>query len=167
MQVHTGTYWNILVHTGTDFNCTHASFRRCSTSFPTPASLHTTLGLFHARSAFPQDSLLHRETTQAGLAAPKHPEPSVDFIHIAATPAMSICCVGAAHGEGRPLVLAELVWDCRCRVTSQRQENEGYSTAPLAEWLRRKRGPVTCDSGGVGFNSRHPQRTKRAFFALP
>ena len=45
------------------------------------------LGLFHARSAFLQDSLLHRETTQAGLAAPKHPEPRVDLIHIAATSA--------------------------------------------------------------------------------
>jgi hypothetical protein len=125
-QVHTGTslYWYILVRTGTDFNCTHASFWLCSTSFPTPASLHTTLGVFHAHSVFLQCSLLHTETTQAGLAAPKHPEPSVDLIHIAATPAMSICCVSAAHGEGRPLVLAELVWECRCRVTSQKQGNE-------------------------------------------
>ena len=37
----------------------------------------------------------------------------VDLIHVAATPAISTGSVGAAHGEGRPLVLAELVWDCR------------------------------------------------------
>ncbi len=39
-------------------------------------------------------------------------------------------------------------------------------TAPLAEWLRRKRRPFLW-LGRRGFNSRHPQRTIRAFFALP
>ncbi len=43
----------------------------------------------------------------------------VDLIHVAATPAISIGSVGAAHGEGRPLVLAELVWDRRSRVRSR------------------------------------------------
>ncbi len=42
---------------------------------------------------------------------------------VAATPAISIGSVGAAHGEGKPLVLAELVWDRRSRVTSQKQGN--------------------------------------------
>jgi hypothetical protein len=51
----------------------------------------------------------------------------VDLIHVAATPAISIGSVGAAHGEGRPLVLAELVWDRRSRVTSQKQGNQGHS----------------------------------------
>ncbi len=76
-------------------------------------SLHCTLDLFVVPGTFLEGSLLHRDTTQAGLAAGKHPEPNVCLIHIAVTPAMSICCVSAAHGEGRPLVLqvAELVWD--------------------------------------------------------
>ena len=50
----------------------------------------------------------------------------VNLIHIAATPAIIIGRVGAAHGESRPLVLAELVWDRRSRVTSQKQGNQGH-----------------------------------------
>ena len=92
-----------------------------------PASLHCTLDLFLVPSTFPDCSLRHRETTQTGLAAPKHPEPMVNLIHIAATPAIIIGRVSAAHGESRPLVLAELVWDRRSRVTSQKQGNQGHS----------------------------------------
>ncbi len=39
-------------------------------------------------------------------------------------------------------------------------------TAPLAEWLRWKQGPVTYQLGLYGFNSSYPQHTICAFFAL-
>jgi hypothetical protein len=61
----------VLVRTGIDINHTRTSLRCCFRRSPTPASLHCTLDLFHARNAFPQSSLLHRETTQTGLAEPK------------------------------------------------------------------------------------------------
>ena len=64
---------------------------------------------------------------QTGLAAPKHTEPMVNLIHVAATPAIIIGRVSSAHREGRPLVLADLVWDRRSRVTSQKQGNQGHS----------------------------------------
>ncbi len=41
--VHTGTYWYILVHTGTDIIHKHASFESCSIRFPSLTSLQCTL----------------------------------------------------------------------------------------------------------------------------
>ena len=63
--VYTSMYWYVLVRTGIDIqvNHTRTSFRCCFRRSPTPASLHCTLDLFHSRNAFPQSSLLHRETT--------------------------------------------------------------------------------------------------------
>jgi hypothetical protein len=68
--VYTSMYWYVLERHGTgsidiQVNHTRTSFRCCFRRSPTPASLHCTLDLFHARNAFPQpgSSLLHRETT--------------------------------------------------------------------------------------------------------
>jgi hypothetical protein len=50
----------------------------------TPASFPSTLELFLACSFLPLSSLLDCQTTQAGLAAPKLPQPGVNLIDIAA-----------------------------------------------------------------------------------
>jgi hypothetical protein len=59
IQVHIGTYWYVLVRTCIDINHKHASIESHCISFPSPTSLHCTLDLFLAYSAFLQGSLLH------------------------------------------------------------------------------------------------------------
>ena len=60
------------------------SYKKASTTFhfesglirlALPASIPSTLGTFIARSFLPVSSLLDCQTTQAGLAAPKLPQP--------------------------------------------------------------------------------------------
>ena len=74
-----------------------------------------------ADSILPLRSLIDRQAPKAGLAAPKPPQPRVDFVDIAAPSSVQSSCVGAARWEACCLVLAEHVRDSRSRVTSQKQ----------------------------------------------
>ena len=74
------------------------SYKKASTTFhfesglirlALPASFPSTLEPFIARSFLPVSSLLDCQTTQAGLAAPKLPQPGVNLVDIAAPP--SVC----------------------------------------------------------------------------
>ena len=112
VQAHTGTYWYILVRTGIYFQNTANFISSRSILPPAPTSLSRTLGLVLSHSFLPHCRLLHSQTTQAWLSTTKVPQPSVDLIHVAATPAISSCRVCTAHGKSWTLVLAELVWDC-------------------------------------------------------
>ncbi len=56
---------------------------------PASSSFPSTLEPFIACSFLPLSSLLHYQTTQAGLAAPKLPQPGINLVHIAAPP--SVC----------------------------------------------------------------------------
>jgi hypothetical protein len=99
-MVHTITYIYILVD--------HDTHTKVTTTFhlksgliclATPASFPTTLEPFIACSVLPLSSLLDCQTTQAGLAAPKLPQPRVDLIDIAAPPSVSCSSVGATERE--------------------------------------------------------------------
>ena len=71
IPVHTGIYWYVLVHTS----------KTQQTSFD-----HASSSLWHLQVS---DS----QTTQARLSTAKVPQPSVDLVHVAATPAISSCRV--------------------------------------------------------------------------
>ena len=128
VQVHTGTYWYILVRTGTYYENTANFIWSRSILPPAPTSLSRTLGLALFHTFLPRGGLLHCQTTQARLFTAKVPQPSVDLVHVAATPAISSCRVCTAHGKSWTLVLAsaELVWDCRGWVASQLKMSEIY-----------------------------------------
>ena len=74
-----------------------------------------------AHSILPFCGLFDGQASQAGLAAPKLPQPRVDLIDIAAPPSVRCSSVGTAIREARILALAEYVRDCWSRVTSQKQ----------------------------------------------
>jgi hypothetical protein len=97
-MVHTYTYKYMLVHTHTKVTTTF-HFKSGLNCLATPASFPTTLELSLAWSFLPLSSLLDCQTTQAGLAAPKLPQPRVDFIDLAAptTPASWGFIVGLFH----------------------------------------------------------------------
>ena len=75
------------------------------------ASFPSTLELFLACSFVPLSSLLDCQTTQAGLAAPKLPQPGVNLVHIAAPPSVCSSRVSATIRKARILALAEHVRD--------------------------------------------------------
>ncbi len=122
-MVYTGTYRYIQVHTSSSWY-THTKvtttfhFKSGLIRLATPASFPTTLEVSLACSFLPLSSLLDCQTTQAGLAAPKLPQPWVDLIDIAAPPSVSCSSSGAAEREAWILALAEHVWDCWSGVTS-------------------------------------------------
>ncbi len=60
-RVQTGMYWYVLVRTGIDINHTRTSFRCCFRRSPTQASLHCTLGLFHAQRLSSEQSPPQRD----------------------------------------------------------------------------------------------------------
>ena len=60
-------------------------------------------------------------SSKAGLAAPKRPQPRVDFIDIAASSSVQSSSVGTAKWEACFLALAKHVRDSGSRVTSQKQ----------------------------------------------
>jgi len=61
------------------------------------------------------------QASKAGLAAPKRPQPRVDFIDIAASSSVQSSSVGTAKWEACFLALAKHVRDSGSRVTSQKQ----------------------------------------------
>jgi hypothetical protein len=81
------TDWYVLVRTGT-YRYRHQPHTRFILKLLQPLSdaYESLLNAWLVPRAqrFLQGSLFHSETTQAGRAAPKHLEPSVDLIHIAA-----------------------------------------------------------------------------------
>jgi hypothetical protein len=109
-QAHASTYWYILSRTHTKVTTTFR-FKSGIIRLAMPACFPTTLDPFIARSFLPLCSILPRQNTQAGLAAPKLPQQGVNLIDITR-------CVGAPEREagfcrnpcGR-LALAELVRD--------------------------------------------------------
>ena len=109
-------------------------------SLATPASLSSAQEPLLLSSRLPCTSLFNRQTTQAWLATPKLPQPRVHLIHIAATPAIPCCSVTAAHREARPLMLAVLVRNGWCRVTSQEQGDQWYSTHHIGCWSHIQAG---------------------------
>ncbi len=56
---------------------------------PTSTSLHSTLEHFILGSFLSQSCFLHIESTQSWIAASNLPQPRVDLIQIAATPAIN------------------------------------------------------------------------------
>jgi hypothetical protein len=117
-KVHTGTYWYRLVHTGIYFKKTANFTWSCAILPPAPMIQRRTPGLVLPPSFLPDCSRLHSQTTQAWLATAKVPQPRVDLIHIAATPAIWSCSVCTSHGDERAPVLAKPVWDCGGWVAS-------------------------------------------------
>ena len=80
---------------------------------------------FSCSSSLPFVSLLDGQAPQAGLAAPKRPQPRVDFVNIAAPLSIHCRSVCAAKGEAGILALGVHVRDRRSRVTSQKQRDKG------------------------------------------
>ena len=76
---------------------------------------------FACSSSLPFVSLHDGQAPQAGLAAPKRPQPRVDLVDIAAPSSVHCCRVCAAKGEAGILALGEHVRDRWSRVTSQKQ----------------------------------------------
>ncbi len=67
------------------------------------------------------------------------------------------------RSSGRPTNVPEFC----SRFFSKLDLNRNFFEIYVSGWPRRKQGSVTTWLGQCGFNSRPPQRTKRAFFALP
>ena len=68
-----------------------------------PASFPSMRELFQACSFVPLSSLLDCQTTQAGLAAPKLPQPGVNLVDIAAPPSVCSNRVSATIRKARIL----------------------------------------------------------------
>ena len=64
-----------------------------------PTVLSSTLLACFVRCDLPLECLLNTQTTQAGLATSKTPQPQVNLVDIAALPSVSSCCVGTAIRE--------------------------------------------------------------------
>ena len=75
-------------------------------------SVQSPLEPFISGSLLPLSSFLHIESTQSRFAPSKLPQPWVDLIHIAATPAIRRRRVGTAHWEACILALAVAVRNC-------------------------------------------------------
>jgi hypothetical protein len=78
----------------------------------TLTSLLPTLVRRFTGSILPIRSLIYGQAAQVRLATSKLPQTRVDFIDVAATPAILHCCVCTTRRETRILVLAVLVRDC-------------------------------------------------------
>jgi hypothetical protein len=129
-QVHASTYWYILSHThATTFHINRvlSALRRVCAAGAFP----TTLDLFFAHSFLPLRSILQRQTTQAGLAAPKLPQPGVNLIDIAAPPCICCRCVSAPEREALRLLNLSVTCEGSSELsyqannTSQKQGNKG------------------------------------------
>ena len=110
--VHTGIYRYVLVHTSktpqTSFDHAPSSLRRLRVSAERLAwSFFTVFYLMEISST------VRRRTTQARLSTAKVPQPSVNLVHVAATPAIRSCRVCTPQGKSGTLALAELMVDCR------------------------------------------------------
>ncbi len=90
-------------------------------------SLLPTLVQRFAGSILPIQSLLDCQAAQARLATSKLPQPRVDLIDVAATPAILLCCVCTTCRETQILVLAVLVRDCLSCVSIQKAGHQGDS----------------------------------------
>jgi hypothetical protein len=107
------TYQYILVCTGdvqvhTYAVHTHTSFQFGTIAFATLTSLLHTLVLCFAGSNLPLSSLLYCQATQARLATSKLPQPLVNLVDVAATPAILHSSICTTLRETRILVLAVL-----------------------------------------------------------
>ena len=91
----------------------------------TPTVLSSTLLACFVRCDLPLECLLNTQTTQAGLATCKTPQPQVNFVDIAAQPSVSSCRVGTAIREAWILALAEHVRDRWSWVSSQKKGDKG------------------------------------------
>ena len=124
VELKLGTYMYIQVYTFmikyTKVYTPIYSYKKASTTFHfesglirlvLPASFPSTLEPFIARSFLPVSSLLDCQTTQAGLAAPKLPQPGVNLVDIAAPPSVCSSRVSATVRKARILALAEHVRD--------------------------------------------------------
>jgi len=78
----------------------------------TPTVLSSTLLACFVRCDLPLECLLNTQTTQAGLATRKTPQPQVNLVDIAAPPSVSSYRVGTAIRESCILALAELTGGC-------------------------------------------------------
>jgi hypothetical protein len=90
-------------------------------------SLLPTLVQRFAGRIVPILSLLDCQAAQARLAKSKLPQPSVDLIDIAVTPAILLCCICTTSRETRIPVLAVLVSYCWSHVPIQKAGHQGYS----------------------------------------
>ncbi len=123
--VHTRTFWYILVHTVIHHHvlrirmeppCDHDDVRALLQACVVYCSQHPS-----------SLSLLDGQASQAGLAAPKLPQPRVKLVEIAAPPTVRCSCVGTAIREAWILAPAEHVRDYLSRVTSQKLWDKGNS----------------------------------------
>ena len=108
---------------------------------------------FACSSNMPFVTLHDGQAPQAGLAAPKRPQPRVDLVDIAAPSSVHCCRVCAAKGEAGILALGEHVRDRRSRVTSQKQRDKGGPCPPYSG-LEPRRGRVS----GMVRTASPPQR---------
>ena len=95
---------------------------------------------FACSSNMPFVSLRDGQAPQAGLAAPKRPQPRVDLVDIAAPSSVHCCRVCAAKGEAGILALGEHVRDRRSRVTSQKQRDKGDPAHHILDWSHVEAG---------------------------
>ena len=110
---------------GTYTDKRHLYFESGFAGLTTPTGLCCTLLACFLRCDLPLECLLNTQTTQAGLATSKTPQPQVNLVDIAAPPSVSSSSVGTAVREARILALAEHVRDRRSRVSSQEKGDKG------------------------------------------
>ncbi len=121
--IHTRTYSYILVYTRT-LTCSYYNTVYFESGWIRLAMTYCrcyTLVPCIAHSILPFCGLFDCQASQAGLAAPKLPQPRVDLINIAAPPSVRCSRVGTAIWEAWMLAPAEYVRDCWSRFTSQKQ----------------------------------------------
>ena len=119
--VHTGIYRVILRTAWYILRYTTLYLESGMSRLASPSCLGCPLVPCIACGILPLPSLLDGQAPKAGLAAPKLPQPRVDFVDIAAPSSVQSSSVGTAKWEACFLALAEHVRDSRSRVTSQKQ----------------------------------------------
>ena len=127
--VHRCTYWYKSVHPSIYQYiqvCTTLHFKSGAICLAMPTSLSWTLVPVNAGRLLPVFSVFNWQTTQARLATSKLPQPRVNLIDIAATPAIHRCGISAAHRETWIPALVEHVRDRWSRVSSQKQRHKGH-----------------------------------------
>ena len=135
--VHRCTYWYKSVHPSIYQYiqvCTTLHFKSGEICLAMLTSLSWTLVPVNAGRLLPVFSVFNWQTTQARLATSKLPQPRVNLIDIAATPAVHCCCISAAHRETSILALAVQMRDCWGWVSSQKQGHKGDSANHVLCW---------------------------------
>ena len=138
--VHTGIYQVILCTAWYILRYTTLYLESGSSRLASPFCLGCPLVPCIACDFLPLPSLLDGQAPKAGLAAPKLPQPRVDFVDIAAPSSVQSSSVSTAKWEACFLALAELVRDSQSRVTSQKQWHKRDPAHHILGWSHVESG---------------------------